>query len=100
VGETQRRREKQMAFNAEHHITPRTIKKEIPDLVKEFGELNPTDTSGPAKVDIIENIADIIARLRKQMLAEAEALNFEEATRLRDRIRELERLELTSESES
>ena len=97
VGETRRRREKQIAFNTEHHITPKTIKKEIPDLIKEFGDIETEKQSDKPEIDIIENIADIIARLRKQMLAEAEALNFEEATRLRDKIKELERLELASE---
>ena len=50
-------------------------------------------------VDVIGNVADIIVRLKKQMLKEAEALNFEEAGRLRDRIKELERLELVSDGD-
>ena len=99
VTETKRRREKQMAFNAEHHITPKTIRKEIPDLMKEFCELDQkkSPASQTLKIDLVENVSDIIARLKKQMLAEAEALNFEEAGRLRDKIKELEKLELVSE---
>ena len=50
------------------------------------------------KLDIIENISDIIARLRKEMYKQAEALNFEEASRLRDKIKDLERLELSSDA--
>lgn len=98
VGETKRRRAKQMAFNAEHHITPKGIQKEIPDLLKEFGEFETDKTPAERSVDIIENVADVIARLRKQMLQEADALNFEEAGRLRDKIKELEQLELASDT--
>lgn len=98
VGETKRRREKQMAFNAAHGITPKGIQKEIPDLLKEFGEYDADKTSQERSVEIVENVADIIARLRKQMLKEAEALNFEEAGRLRDKIKELEQLELASDT--
>jgi excinuclease ABC subunit B len=98
IEETKRRREKQIAFNKEHNITPKTIKKEIPDLVKEFGEYETENNVKTAKVDVIENISDIIARLKKEMYAQAEALNFEEAGRLRDRIKELERLELSSDA--
>ncbi len=93
VGETQRRRAKQMAFNEQHHITPKGIQKAIPDLIKDFGDL--TGISTPEKkVESREDIPNLIANLRQQMLKEAEALNFEEATRLRDRIRALEAEEL------
>ena len=98
VEETERRRKKQIEFNQKHNITPKTIKKEIPDLVKEFGELEECNTSQTVKIDVVENVSDIIARLRKEMYAQAEALNFEEASRLRDRIKELERLELSSDT--
>ena len=97
VDETKRRREKQKAFNTEHHITPKGIQKEIPDLLKEFGEFETDKSPEEYSVDIIENVADVIVRLRKKMLQEAEALNFEEASRLRDKIKELERLELASD---
>ena len=97
ITETKRRREKQMAFNQEHHIIPKTIKKEIPDLIKDFGEYEADKPVLKQKSDIFGNIADMIATLKKKMLAEAEALNFEEAGRLRDRIRELQQLEMASD---
>ena len=97
VEETARRRKKQIEFNQKNNIIPKTIKKEIPDLVKEFGEYENDKPSKTAKVDVIENISDIIARLKKEMYAQAEALNFEEAGRLRDRIKELENLELSAD---
>ena len=99
VGETKRRRDKQMAFNRKHGIVPHTIRKDIPDLMKEFGTLDAEEQgNAPRTVEIVENVADVIARLKKQMLCEAEALNFEEAGRLRDRIKELEQLELASDT--
>ena len=94
VSETNRRRTKQQAFNAEHHITPKGIEKAVPDLIKDFNDLvggseNKTDEiSG----DFDENIAEVIQATRKQMLQAAENLNFEEAARLRDKIHKLESL--------
>ncbi len=93
IGETARRREKQMAFNKEHGITPKTVKKEIPDLVKEFGELTPEGIDRSTE-QVMKNAGKEIERLRLQMLKEAEALNFEEAARLRDKIKRLEEQEL------
>lgn len=93
LGETARRREKQMAFNKEHGITPKTVKKEIPDLVKEFGELTPEGIDRSAE-QVMQNAGKMIEKLRLQMLKEAEALNFEEAARLRDKIKRLEEQEL------
>ena len=97
--ETKRRRDKQMAFNAEHNITPRTIKKDIPDLMKEFGTLDNTETkTHQPVVETVDNVAAVIARLTKQMRAEAEALNFEAAGKIRDQIRALQQLELASDT--
>lgn len=97
--ETKRRRDKQMTFNAEHNITPRTIKKDIPDLMKEFGTLDNTETkTHQPVVETVDNVAAVIARLTKQMRAEAEALNFEAAGKIRDRIRALQQLELASDT--
>lgn len=97
--ETKRRRDKQMTFNAEHNITPRTIKKDIPDLMKEFGTLDNTETkTHQPVVETVDNVAAVIARLTKQMRTEAEALNFEAAGKIRDRIRALQQLELASDT--
>lgn len=91
VGETNRRRAKQMAFNEAHQITPKGIQKAIPDLIKDFGDLTGTSSAESKEAAVApDDIPALIAKLRRQMLKEAEALNFEEATRLRDRIKALE----------
>ena len=86
--ETARRRAKQIEFNKKHGITPKGIKKEIPDLIKDFNDLTGT------KVESAEKLPDSIEDLKKQMLAAAEDLNFELAAKLRDRIKKLSELEL------
>ncbi|MDY6407259.1 MAG: excinuclease ABC subunit UvrB [Pseudomonadota bacterium] len=97
--ETKRRRDKQIAFNTEHHIVPKTIQKEIPNLIKDFGEQNQNkEVTTPHPVGDIQNVADTIEKLKKQMHQEAEALNFEEAGRIRDRIKALQALELTADT--
>ena len=86
--ETKRRRDKQMAFNKKHKITPKGIQKAIPDLIKDFNDL-----TGNTVKDI-EQVPEKVEDLRKQMLAAAEDLDFERAAQLRDRIKKLEELEL------
>ena len=86
--ETKRRRDKQMAFNKEHNITPKGIQKAIPDLIKDFNDL-----TGNTVKDI-EAVPETVEDLRKQMFAAAEDLDFERAAQLRDRIKKLEELEL------
>lgn len=93
LGETARRREKQIAFNLAHNITPKSVKKNIPDLIKDFGDIVPEGKDRTVE-EAIENISGMLEKMRKQMVREAEALNFEEAARLRDKIKRLEAKEL------
>ncbi|MBQ3695594.1 MAG: excinuclease ABC subunit UvrB [Alphaproteobacteria bacterium] len=86
--ETKRRRDKQMAFNKEHNITPKGIQKAIPDLIKDFNDL-----TGNTVKDIDE-VPETVEDLKKQMFAAAEDLDFERAAQLRDRIKKLEELEI------
>ncbi len=101
VSETNRRREKQMAFNEIHHIKPKGIEKAVPDLIRDFNDLvgggNTSDDISDVTVDVIENMDDIIENLRKQMLKAADDLNFEEAAKLRDRLQKLEDLRVKSD---
>ena len=86
--ETKRRRNKQMAFNKEHNITPKGIQKAIPDLIKDFNDLTGNTVKN------IEEVPETVEDLKKQMLAAAEDLDFERAAKLRDRIKKLEELEI------
>ncbi len=97
IGETNRRREKQHAYNVKHGITPETIKKNIGDALSGLYE-GDTDTARiTAKVDkplVGANLAAHLDNLRKEMLKAAENLEFEEAANMRDEIKRLEAVEL------
>ncbi len=95
VSETARRREKQIAYNQAHGITPKTIQKEIPDLMKDICEQDYVDTYLEEEVQLISGqVEKTVARLEKEMKQAAEDLNFEEAIRLRDEIKKLQSKEL------
>ncbi|WP_428630347.1 excinuclease ABC subunit UvrB [Sphingopyxis sp.] len=95
--ETDRRREKQNAYNIEHGITPTTIKRNIGDIIAhvaskdqvtiDIGEDKPVHMVG-------HNLRAYIQDLEKRMRDAAADLEFEEAGRLRDEIRKLEADEL------
>ena len=98
----ERRRAKQAEYNAEHGIVPRTIVKPVRDSIEALYDM---DYTGPDLPDDEEgedeardagsgHAARELARLRDDMLRAATELRFEEAARLRDRIRKLEKLEL------
>ena len=97
VNETNRRREKQMAFNKEHNITPKGISKAIPDLIQDFNDLVGANDKNKNQnvtfsVDKVESVSELIETLRKKMLKAADDLNFEEAAALRDKIHKLEEM--------
>lgn len=91
MAETSRRREIQMAYNEAHGITPKTIKKEIRDLIS----ITHAAVSDDKAVDLTQVAFDdlpadeqqaIIDNLTAQMKAAAKALDFEEAAQLRDSV--------------
>ncbi len=97
IAETNRRREKQVAYNLEHGITPETIRKNVADVLDGlFG--SDTDqariTTRIEKPMVGANLAAHLDALRKAMLKAAENLEFEEAARIRDEIKRLEAVEL------
>jgi excinuclease ABC subunit B len=97
IAETNRRREKQIAYNAAHGITPATIRKNVTDVLAGFF---PADTDMARVTATVEkpmvgaNLAAHLDALRKQMLKAAENLEFEEAARIRDEIKRLEAVDL------
>ncbi|HYM56465.1 MAG TPA: excinuclease ABC subunit UvrB [Solirubrobacteraceae bacterium] len=96
IGETNRRREIQVAFNAAHGITEETIVKGISDISEFLMSDSKVPTKGrrrrERKVDMEPaEIESTLVELEEEMLAAAEELRFEYAARLRDEIRDLRR---------
>ncbi len=103
MDETERRRTKQIAHNAAHGITPKTIVKNIADIMADAHQTpgkKPTRKAAEkraayrAEALSPEQAAREIVGLEKAMFKAAENLEFEEAARLRDRIQQLRKLEL------
>jgi excinuclease ABC subunit B len=97
LNETNRRREKQEAYNALHGITPTTIKRNISDILADVSNrdsvlIETGDADTPHLVG--HNLRSHIDDLEKRMRTAASDLEFEEAGRLRDEIRRLEAGEL------
>jgi excinuclease ABC subunit B len=86
VRETNRRRAIQMAFNEKHGITPETIKKNIKKSVADGETL--LSQKAPLKSPL--KLVEYVEQLRKEMFKAAEALDFERAAALRDKLRDLE----------
>ncbi|MDP3797470.1 MAG: excinuclease ABC subunit UvrB [Polaromonas sp.] len=96
MDETERRRNKQIAFNLEHGITPRSIVKRIKDLIdgvyseKSGKEAEKLEMQKALVEDMSEkDIAREIKRLEKQMVEHARNLEFEKAARIRDQLHTL-----------
>lgn len=97
LNEMNRRRKIQEAYNKEHGITPKTIQKTEVEL-KEFEQQTKISAFGilseTLPVPTLKNIKAVEADLEQQMLQAADALNFELAAELRDRLYEIKRMKL------
>ena len=97
MAETDRRREKQHAYNVEHGITPESIKRDIQNIMADTatrdGVLIEIEDEGIGSL-VGHNLRATIEDMEKRMRAAAADLEFEEAGRLRDEIRRLEATEL------
>ena len=93
MGETSRRRAKQLAFNAEHHITPRSVVKKVRDLIDgvysdKAGKAAQAQDLVRAYVEDVseKDLSREIKRLERQMMEHAKNLEFEQAARTRDQL--------------
>ncbi|MEP1587202.1 MAG: excinuclease ABC subunit UvrB [Tateyamaria sp.] len=97
LGETDRRRAKQIAYNEEHGITPTTVKKNVEDVLKGLYKGDTDQSRVTAKIDnplAGGNLQTVLDGLRTDMRKAAENLEFEEAARLRDEVKRLEAVDL------
>jgi excinuclease ABC subunit B len=99
MDETARRREKQLTYNAEHGITPETVKKSISDVMDSIYEKGDRvhiarELKGEADVSTPDKMQARIKELQKLMREAASNLEFETAAQYRDEIKKLENLEM------
>lgn len=99
IGETDRRRDRQIAYNKKHHIVPATIRKKVADIMEGARSGGPLPAARYAKVaeEVLEyaalspaQLAKQIKKLEQQMYRHARNMEFEEAARLRDEIRHMQ----------
>ncbi|MDJ0909608.1 MAG: excinuclease ABC subunit UvrB [Woeseiaceae bacterium] len=95
IDETARRRERQVAHNKEHNITPATIVKQVADIMEaaypapKRGKRRAAEDAAPYANMTPEELMKKAAKLEKQMLKHARDLEFEEAAKLRDEIQRI-----------
>ncbi len=90
--ETNRRRKKQIDWNIKNNVKPKTIKKNIKDLLE---NIKVEEKNSIKNNENRNNLKSYVNDLKKEMYKEAEALNFEKAAKLRDEISNLEKKELS-----
>jgi excinuclease ABC subunit B len=106
IDETNRRREKQVAYNEARGIEPKTIRKAINDIMQYAREVEAGLPASEAVAQELaampkEELAQIVLSLEEDMTAAADALDFEGAARLRDQVVSLRaQVEATSEEEA
>jgi excinuclease ABC subunit B len=93
IDETERRRAKQMAFNAEHGITPRSVKKQVREMIDGVvsdktarDDLRNAQAAAEVEAMSEKDLGKRIKALEKQMLEHARNLEFEKAARVRDQL--------------
>ncbi len=90
IDETERRRALQQAYNDEHGITPETVRKTIlAGIESEAAKRRKTNAAAQAESEKVYITLEYVETLEQEMLAAAEALEFERAAQLRDRVMQL-----------
>jgi excinuclease ABC subunit B len=98
LGETDRRRSLQAAYNTEHGITPESIRRSIRDVLRSVEERDYYTVPAEASAEEFESaeaLAETIRRLETEMKDAAKRLDFERAAELRDRLRALRKRDLS-----
>lgn len=93
IGETKRRRKKQLAYNKKHKITPKTVSREIKSIADQLRTEHEKTVDSLLKIDMglfIKNPKKLLQQKRKQMKEAVAILDFETAAILRDEIKILE----------
>ena len=97
MGETERRRAKQITYNEKHGITPQTVKKNVEDILAGLykGDVDMNRVTATIDAPLAgANLQAVLEGLRLDMRKAAENLEFEEAARLRDEVKRLETVDL------
>ena len=88
IDETNRRRTMQLKYNEEHGIVPKTIKKDVREILEISSKDNVKERIDKKRLSEHEK-AELIAKLSKEMKAAAKLLEFEHAAYLRDQIQKI-----------
>ena len=104
IGETERRRNKQLQHNQTHGITPKSVTKKIADIMEGARTAGPAAAKGRKgkavqQVEVPDNpkaLGKLMAQLEKQMLKHAQDLEFEQAAQVRDQLQALRAQKLLS----
>ena len=89
---TEYRRQRQIAYNTEHHITPRSVSRAVEESLATYESKREAGAAVLQDAALDVDLTETISELETEMLKAAEELQFEKAALLRDQIKELKRM--------